>query len=97
MSPERSNAYRRVMKTLEDVGPSKLLDAEQQRIRYAADNLIFSSDLSNDIEAQDALADVEALCRALVESGRWELISADRLADDVHQCGPATPAILQAA
>lgn len=97
MSPERSNAYRRVMKTLDDVGPSKLLDSEQQRIRYAADNLIFSSDLSTDIEAQDALADVETLCRALVESGRWELVSADRLADDVHQCGPAMPAILQAA
>ena len=45
MSPERSNAYRRVMKTLEDMGPSKLLDSEQQRIRYAADNLVFAADL----------------------------------------------------
>jgi len=97
MSPERSNAYRRVMKTLEDLGPSKLLDAEQQRIRYAADNLIFSGDLSADAEAQEALADVEALCRALVESGRWEEVSATRLANDVFECGPATPAILQAA
>lgn len=97
MSPERSDAYRRVMKTLEDMGPSKLLDAEQQRIRYAADNLIFSRDLSTDIEAQDALADVEGLCRALVDSGRWEESSATRLADDVFQCGPVVPAILQAA
>ena len=46
MSPERSNAYRRVMKTLDDMGPSKLLDGEQQRIRYAADNLVFSTDRS---------------------------------------------------
>jgi hypothetical protein len=97
MSPERSNAYRRVMKTLEDVGPSKLLDQEQQRIRYAADNLIFSTDMTRDVEAQDALADVEALCAALVESGRWEEISASRLAADVYECGPAAPAILQAA
>lgn len=97
MSPERSNAYRRVMKTLEDVGPSKLLDQEQQRIRYAADNLIFSADMTNDVEAQDALADVEALCAALVESGRWEQVSASRLAADVYECGPAAPAILQAA
>jgi hypothetical protein len=97
MSPERSNAYRRVMKTLEDIGPSKLLDDEQQRIRYAADNLIFSSDLETDIEAQGALADVEGLCRALFESGRWEEVSANRLADDLYQCGPAQPAILQAA
>jgi len=97
MSPERSSAYRRVMKTLEDMGPSKLLDGEQQRIRYAADNLIFASDLSSDLEAQDALADVETLCRALIESGRWEAVSAERLADDVLQCGPVMPAILQAA
>ncbi len=97
MSPERSNAYRRVMKTLEDIGPSKLLESEQQRIRYAADNLIFAGDLSSDIEAQEALADVEALCAALVESGRWEQISAGRLAADVYECGPVSPAILQAA
>ena len=69
MSPERSNAYRRVMKTLEDVGPSKLLDSEQQRIRYAADNLIFAADLSTDVEAQDALADVVALCDVLTRAG----------------------------
>jgi hypothetical protein len=97
MSPERSNAYRRVMKTLEDVGPSKLLETEQQRIRYAADNLIFSTNLTADLEAQEALADVEALCGALVESGRWEQFSAMRLADDVLQCGPDVPVILQAA
>ena len=97
MSPERSNAYRRVMKTLEDVGPSKLLETEQQRIRYAADNLIFSGDLSNDVEAQDALDDVETLCSALVESGRWEQVTASRLAADVYECGPIVPVILQAA
>ena len=97
MSPERSNAYRRVMKTLEDIGPSKLLETEQQRIRYAADNLIFAADLSTDIEAQEALGDVEDLCRVLVESGRWEQVSAGRLATDVYECGPVLPAILQAA
>ena|ERR1700733_14176053 len=97
MSPERSNAYRRVMKTLEDIGPSKLLDHEQQRIRYAADNLIFCSDFESDVEAQGALIDVEDLCRTLVEAGRWEDVSATRLADDLFQCGPAVPAILQAA
>jgi hypothetical protein len=97
MSPERSNAYRRVMKTLEDIGPSKLLDHEQQRIRYAADNLIFCRDFESDIEAQGALIDVEELCRNLVEAGRWEDASATRLADDLFQCGPAKPALLQAA
>jgi hypothetical protein len=85
------------MKTLEDVGPSKLLDSEQQRIRYAADNLIFSEDFNDDVEARDALYDVEDLCRMLVESGRWEQSSAMRLADDVCQCGPVAPVVLQAA
>src|SRR3984885_7019842 len=97
MSPERSNAYRRAMKPLENIGPSKLREQEQQRIRSAADNLIFSQNLENDIEAQTALIDVEDLCRTLVETGRWEDVSATRLADDLFQCGPAKPAILQAA
>ncbi len=97
MSPERSNAYRRVMKTLDDLGPSKLLDREQQRIRYAADNLIFSTELTTDPDALEAVNDVEELCRTLVESGRWEEVTASRLADDVIQCGPVVPAILQAA
>jgi hypothetical protein len=97
MSPERSNAYRRVMKTLDDLGPSKLLDDEQQRIRYAADNLIFSSDLAADAEAREALEDVEALCRDLVDSGRWEEITATRLIRNMWACGPAVSAGLQAA
>lgn len=97
MSPERSSAYRRVMNTLGDVGPSKLLESEQQRIRYAADNLIFSADLDGDAEAREALADVESLCRVLVDSGRWEQVSATRLAEDLYKCGPASPAILRAA
>ncbi|HUJ35355.1 MAG TPA: hypothetical protein VLW51_09095 [Solirubrobacteraceae bacterium] len=97
MSPERSHAYRRVMKTLDDMGPSKLLESEQQRIRYAADNLIFSTDLRTDVEACDALEDVAALCRALVESERWEQATAMRLVDDVCECGPASSLVLQAA
>lgn len=97
MSPERSNAYRRVMKTLEDLGPSKLLETEQQRIRYAADNLIFAGDLSTDVEAREGLEDVVALCHALIESGRWEELTAGRLAADVQQCGPVAPVLLQAA
>jgi hypothetical protein len=97
MSPERSHAYRRVMETLDDMGPSKLVECEQQRIRYAADNLIFSTDLSTDHDACDALEDVAALCRALVESGRWQQATAIRLIDDVCECGPAAPLLVQAA
>jgi hypothetical protein len=87
MSPERSHAYKRVMHTLDELGPSKLLPEEQDRIRYAADNLIFSGDLAGD-EATAALADALTLCEALVQSGRWERVTATRLADDIRACGP---------
>lgn len=97
MNHERAHAYRRVMKTLEDLGPSKLLDGEQDRIRYAADNLILSRNLAADASALDALGDVERLCRALIDSGRWEEASAKRLSDDVLACGPTLPAELKAA
>jgi hypothetical protein len=97
MSPERARAYRRVMHTLDQIGPSKLLEAEQQRIRYAADNLIFSTEVHEDVAAREALEDVGRLCRALVDSGRWEPVGTDRLARDLMACGPARPAELKAA
>jgi hypothetical protein len=96
MSPERTQAYRRVIQTLEDLGPSKLLDGEQDRIRAAADNLIFSSG-PGDPAALEALDDVERLCAALVESGRWEQVTATRLAEDLYECGPGRLTELTAA
>jgi len=77
------------MPTLKQIGPSTLLGDEQERIRYAADNLIFSRDLEEDAPARDAMGDVERLCRALVDSARWEQAAAMRLANDVSQCAPA--------
>ncbi|MGO9902571.1 MAG: hypothetical protein ACLP0J_23455 [Solirubrobacteraceae bacterium] len=97
MSPERTFAYRRVINTLNELGPSELLDGEQHRIRHAADNLVFSSDLAQDIAAQEALDDIERLCNALTESGRWEQVDAERLASDLAACGPQRPAGLRAA
>jgi hypothetical protein len=97
MSPERTIAYRRVLETLADLGPSKLQANEQDRIRFAADSLIFSSDLYADDSAREALVDTEQLCRALVESGRWEAVTAERLAEDIRCCGPAVEFELEAA
>ena len=67
MTSERTQAYGRVIKTLEDLGPSKLQPVEQERIRDAADNLIFAADLA---EARAALIDVEELVEHLVATGR---------------------------
>ena len=82
MSPERTQAYKRVMRTLTEIGPTKLLPEEQERVRDAADTLIFSSGLSDEQSAIDALVDADELCRDLVASGRWERVTAARLAEE---------------
>jgi hypothetical protein len=97
MTPERAHAYQRVIQTLKEMGPSKLLGDERERVRYAADNLIFSRDLAQDAPARAAMADIERLCRALVDGGRWEQAAAMRLADNVSQCGPTLLPDLRAA
>jgi hypothetical protein len=88
VSPNRAQSYRRVIRTLDDLGPSKLQSTEQERIRDAMDTLIFCSSLTDDPGAQQALEDAGSLCRTLVESGRWQEITAMRLLDDLYGCGP---------
>ena len=88
MTSERTQAYGRVIKTLEDLGPSKLQPGEQERIREAADNLIFAADLD---DARMSLIDVEELLDHLTASGRWTSERADELASDLIACGPVTP------
>src|ERR1700760_260777 len=97
MSPERSHAYRRVMNTLSDLGASKLQPGEQDRIREAADALIFCADLDQDSSARAAFEDVEDLLNALIQCGRWQRETAERLADDVYGCGPTHSIELSAA
>ena len=91
MTSERAQAYGRVMRTLDDVGPAKLLDSERERIRAAADTLFFAEDLGTDEEARAAVADMTALARHLVDSERWLEESARRLLYDVLACGPLQP------
>jgi hypothetical protein len=88
MNTERTQAYGRVIRTLEDLGPAKLQQAEQQRIRDAADTLIFASDLD---EARASLEDVDALAEHLVASDRWSDERARQLVDDLLACGPVAP------
>jgi hypothetical protein len=88
MTSDRTQAYGRVVKTLEDVGPAKLQPAEQDRIREAADTLIFAADLD---EARAALEDIDALAEHLVGSGRWTSERAEQLVSDILACGPVAP------
>jgi hypothetical protein len=82
MDTDRSQAYGRVVKTLDDLGPAKLSTPEQQVIRTAADALLF------DGNAYDELAAVEDLAQQLVDAGRLSAERARLLVDDVAACGP---------
>ena len=97
MSPERTNAYRRVLDTLAELGPSQMQAHEEDQIRYVADSLVFCSDLCQDDATRDSLEDTVLLFEVLVESERWERATADRLIQDLRACGPELPVELQAA
>jgi hypothetical protein len=91
MTNDRTQAYGRVVQTLSELGPTKLLPAEQARIRDAADSLIFAADLD---ESRDALRDMGELAEHLLASGRWLEQRVDTLVADLLACGPSNvPAI----
>jgi hypothetical protein len=88
MNSERTQAYGRVIKTLDDLGPAKLQPAEQDRIRDAADSLIFAAGFE---EARAAMEDVDALVEHLIASGRWTPERGQELLQDLLGCGPVSP------
>ncbi len=83
MDSARSQAYGRVVKTLDQLSDVKLTPDEQQTIRAAADALLFDGD------GYDELAAVEDLVQQLVDSDRWTRESGTQLVDDVAACGPS--------
>jgi hypothetical protein len=87
MTNLRATAYRRVVKTLRDLGAAKLWPAEQACIREAADALLFCRDLDED-DARRALAAVTALADELIDAQRWTPLRALQLLDDIWACGP---------
>ena len=84
MNSERTQAYSRVVKTLEDLGPAKLQVEEQDRIREAADTLLFSESLDADVRA--AIVDVGHHRAGLIEV-RGEDQGVGGLADAILLCG----------
>ena len=85
MNSERTQAYGRVVRTLDDLGPTKLQATEIARIREAADTLVFASTAD---EARPAVGDVQALAEHLTSAGRWTEERAEQLVGDVEACGP---------
>ena len=86
MTAERAEAYGRVMRTLTELGPSKLQGFEQDAIRDAADARVFAHDGS--APAVVAMVEVRELAARLIESDRWLVDAAVRLVADVEACGP---------
>lgn len=93
MTSDRSQAYGRVTRLVNDLAGAKLHADEQQVIRDAADALFFCEDLAGDADARQALDSVEQLLNALVEAERFTPETAGRLQADVEACGPLLPAI----
>jgi hypothetical protein len=91
MNSERSQAYGRVMKTVEDFGGTKLHADEQQIVRDAADALLFCEDLEADPTAAEALDAFHRLTDRLLESDRISSETAGRITGDVEACGPLAP------
>lgn len=84
---ERSQAYGRVVRTLREEGEVKLLPAEEDMIREAADALLFCDDPNGDESAGEAVSTIETVAAHLVESERWSAERASQLVDDVLACG----------
>ncbi len=91
MTSQRSQAYGRVMKTIHDLGASKLHRDEEQVVREAADALFFCEDLAADPAATEALGAFHRLTDRLLESDRIVPETAGRLTADVEACGPLVP------
>lgn len=90
MNSERTQAYGRIVKTLADIGPTKLHGDEQSVIRQAADTLVFA-ERGDDVDVRAAVEDARGLAERLVSAGRWSDELADQLLDDLASCGPLTP------
>ena len=75
------------MRTLADMGPTKLLPDEQELVRETADVLFFCESAADEA-AIDALEQALGTLERLVESGRWSEERAGELARDLEACGP---------
>jgi hypothetical protein len=74
------------MKTLADIGPSKLHADEQELVREAADAQFFAERAVDG----DVLDRVDELAATLVDSGRLLEETAHKLLQDLEDAGPAT-------
>src|SRR3954465_2457206 len=87
MTHDRAKGYRRVVRTVREVGPAKLWPSEQACIREAADTLLFCRDLDGE-DARAAFTAAATLTDRLIDAGRWTSPGAGRLPFAVWAGGP---------
>jgi hypothetical protein len=88
VTSRRAEAYGRVVRILNSPDGEQLRPDELERIRAAADSLLFCADVELDSAARDAADQIADLAVELVESGRWDEDTAEELVSDVLACGP---------
>jgi hypothetical protein len=88
VTSRRAEAYGRVIRILGGPDGEELRPEEVERIRMAADSLLFCEDVELDSDARDAADEIADLAVELVESGRWDEDTAEALVSDVLACGP---------
>jgi hypothetical protein len=89
VTPERAEAYGRIMRVVSAEGVEQLEPDEQSLLREAADALFFTEDIGADPEARDALAHANDLAGNLVGAERWSPDYAEHVLQDLEACGPA--------
>jgi len=86
MTAERSEAYGRALRLIDDKGPAALTPTEVDALRDAADAFLFGR--IGDEGVRDARFAAEAIAARLTGSGRWSADEGERLLDALTACGP---------
>ena len=76
------------MKVVAAGGETALEPAEQAVLREAGDALFFCEDIALDDDAREALSRVSDLAGQLVGAERWDPELAERVLQDLEDCGP---------
>ena len=92
MTSERAEAYGRVMHHLTELGGTQLQPAEVERLREAADTLLFCEDPRGE-EARAATASAETLVEHLIEVDRFTEERGHAVLRDLGECGPLSPVL----
>jgi hypothetical protein len=88
VTPERSQAYGRLMTVVSAEGDAALSPAEKDILREAGDALFFCEDVALDDDAREALSRVSDLAGQLVGAERWDPELAEQVLQDLEDSGP---------